>query len=337
VAVLWLDRGGRVLYANGEATRLLGRPSEELLARRLGELDVKLDAAGWETLWSETVAHGTLNARRTLRAADGRGVPVELSANHLAFRGREVVIAYFRDSTERIASEERLSEARRVADEANSAKSAFLAHMSHEVRTPLTSILGFAELLLEEGGTEEQRRGHAETIRRQGSHLLEVLNDVLDLSKIEAGRLDVERVRCSVPSIVDDVLDLMRVRAEAKRLALRAEFLPPFPSEVETDPTRLRQVLLNLVGNAVKFTERGEVRVVVHPYDPKLPPDPARIDVVDTGIGISPEQQARLFEPFVQAEPSTAARFGGTGLGLAISRRLARLLGGDLAVESAPG
>jgi signal transduction histidine kinase/CheY-like chemotaxis protein len=232
-----------------------------------------------------------------------------------------------------------LRHAKEQADLANRAKSEFLANMSHEIRTPMTSILGYAEILREIGDVDRApaaRLDAIDTIRRNGDHLLTIINDILDLSKLEAGRMTVERVPCSPVEIVTDVVELMRVRADDKGLALRCSFERRVPASIHTDPTRLRQILVNLVGNAIKFTESGSVEVTLrldHPQDgPRL-----AFAVADSGIGLDDGQLAMLFEPFTQGDASTTRRFGGTGLGLSISKRLAEQLGGDIAVDSTAG
>jgi signal transduction histidine kinase/ActR/RegA family two-component response regulator len=245
-----------------------------------------------------------------------------------------------------------LERARVAAQEAAFSKSAFLANMSHEIRTPMTAILGFADMLAEPGLTDEEQRGVVSSIRRNSEHLLKIINDILDISKIEAGGMTVEPLPCDVASVVEDVAGFLRPRAAACGLDLHVEMRDGAPREIRTDPTRLRQILTNLIGNAIKFTEHGGVHVLVEPVPegeplaPRRDPEPSdappaarriRIRVSDTGIGLSAEQIARLFRPFMQADASTTRRFGGTGLGLTISRRLARMLGGDLTVESAPG
>ncbi len=233
-----------------------------------------------------------------------------------------------------------LREAMERAEAANRAKSEFLANMSHEIRTPMTAILGYSENLLDPNLTEKERADAIQVIRRNGQHLLEIINDILDLSKIEAGRLEPEIIECSPGQLVADVYTLMRVRAEEKKLTWQAEFDGPIPEKIRSDPTRLRQILINLVGNAIKFTETGGVRLVAsfQPADEDTQrPARMRFDVIDTGIGLTAEQQARLFQPFSQADTSVTRKYGGTGLGLAISQRLARALGGDLTVRSTVG
>lgn len=218
---------------------------------------------------------------------------------------------------------------------ANSAKSEFLANMSHEIRTPMTAILGYADILLENLHDDESLTAVA-TIKRNGEHLLELINDILDLSRIESGKLAVEQLPCSPAQLISEVFSLMRVRAEGKKIGLEAVYEGPIPETIQTDPTRLRQILINLLGNAIKFTEVGRVRLVTRLVT--LPNVPARLQfsVVDTGIGMGREQLEALFQPFTQGDASTSRKYGGTGLGLAISKRLAQALGGDIAVESAP-
>ena len=228
-----------------------------------------------------------------------------------------------------------IQQQKEAADAANEAKSQFLANMSHEIRTPLTAILGFAENLIEPLDDVE-RRAAAETILRNGEHLLHVINDILDLSKIEAGKLDVELVPVEPMPLIADVMSVLRARADAKHLPLRISWLTPMPDRVLTDSTRLRQVLLNLLGNAIKFTADGYVELQVECVRDDAPSDNGelRLHVLDTGIGLTAEQLGKLFQPFTQADGSTTRRFGGTGLGLSISRRLARMLGGDVTVLS---
>lgn len=222
-------------------------------------------------------------------------------------------------------------------------RSEFLANMSHEIRTPMTAILGFTELLIDEGADRLPSDSPLLTIRRNGEYLLELLNDILDLSKIEAGRMEVEFVPTNPRQIVQDVIDLMDVRLRGRDVALRVEVHEPFPRSVECDPTRLKQILLNLVGNAVKFTERGSIAIRLALLEPthgrSLAPESSllQLEVVDTGIGMTADQISKLFRPFRQAELATARQFGGTGLGLSICKSFAEKLRGDIQVTSEPG
>ena len=225
-----------------------------------------------------------------------------------------------------------------TAQAASRSKSEFLANMSHEIRTPLTAILGYADILLGAIPREldEQRQAVA-TIKRNGGYLLAIINDILDLSKIEAGRLEVDRIACLPRKLLTELKSLMSAGAEAKGLTFTLEFDGAVPEAVLTDPVRLRQILINLIGNAIKFTDSGGIRVTARLRTYSSPEPMLEIEVADTGIGMNDFQLSRLFQPFAQADGSTTRQFGGTGLGLAISKRLAGMLGGNIAVRSSPG
>jgi signal transduction histidine kinase/ActR/RegA family two-component response regulator len=222
------------------------------------------------------------------------------------------------------------------AEAADRAKSEFLANMSHEIRTPMTAILGFTDVL-SQGVTDPEKVEAAEIVKRNGEHLLEIINDILDLSKIDAGQLDIERVPCSPWQIVADASSLMRVRAAAKGLDLTVKFEGLIPETILSNPIRLRQILINLIGNAIKFTEVGGVRLVTQLVRDEKGGPQLRFEVTDTGIGMSQESMSRLFKPFSQVNSSLAKAAEGTGLGLAISQRLARMLGGSITVASVLG
>jgi signal transduction histidine kinase len=234
----------------------------------------------------------------------------------------------------------RLDEAREAATQASQLKSQFLANMSHEMRTPLAAILGFTDLLLAEpaiSALPPERLQDLKAVKRNADHLRQLINDLLDLSKIEAGKMRVEQIPCSPREMAEEVAALARPLALGRDLAVEVNVSSAVPPQVVGDPTRLRQVLINLMGNAVKFTPAGLVRLDVRYLEPVPGAGTLTADVTDTGIGMTEAQVARLFEPFTQADASTTRRFGGTGLGLAVSRRLAELMGGTLSVESRHG
>ncbi len=222
-----------------------------------------------------------------------------------------------------------------ASESASRAKSEFLANMSHEIRTPMNAILGFNEILLEQL-TRPEDIAAARTIRNNGEHLLDLINNILDLSKIEAGRIEVEDIECSLPHFITEVGSLMNVRAAAKGLPLKIEIDEPIPTRIKTDETRLRQILVNLLGNAIKFTEAGEVRLVTRVIDVESPEPKMVFDIIDSGIGMTKKQISKLFKPFAHADTSTTRQYGGTGLGLAICKRLSELLGGSISVTSNP-
>jgi signal transduction histidine kinase/HPt (histidine-containing phosphotransfer) domain-containing protein len=219
-----------------------------------------------------------------------------------------------------------------AAEEATRAKSDFLANMSHEIRTPMNAILGMAELLARTTLTDQQRN-HVDIFRREGRRLLDLINDILDLAKIEAGRYVVERTSFSLHRMIEEIASLTRIQADARGLRFDVEIDPGFPETIESDPILFRRIILNLVNNAVKFTEQGGIKVGVHLEENRH----LRIIVEDTGIGIAPEVVATLFSPFRQADASITRRFGGTGLGLSLVRDFAELLGGNVRVESEVG
>jgi PAS domain S-box-containing protein len=269
------------------------------------------------------------------RRSDGSEFPAEIALHAMTLDGEPYIQAIMRDVSAQKAVEAALQEAHDAAVAATRLKSQFLANVSHEIRTPLNGIIGMTRLLL---GTalDAQQRDYAETVARSAESLLAIINDLLDFSKIEAGRLTVEKIPFHLDELLQDVIALQAPRAQAKGLVLHLDKRIAIPDWLLGDPLRVRQILLNLVDNAIKFTERGQVGIRVE--SARLPGGEGyRFTVTDTGIGIEQQAQTRIFEAFAQADGSTSRRYGGTGLGLAICRQLAELMGGGLSVESRPG
>jgi PAS domain S-box-containing protein len=341
--VMW-DRAGRITDWNDQAEAMFGWSREEAVGRNLFELLVPEDARSRLGRVAAASLRGEVARNVVNENLTRSGERITCQWNNAVLYDSDGSVAgalsLALDITESKRAEEELHQAKESAEAANRAKSEFLANMSHEIRTPMTAILGFADVLLEEGNldsTPPERIEVAQTIKNNGQYLLGIINDILDLSKIEAGKMAVERIACSPCRIVAELASLMRVRADAKGLSLHIAYAGTVPETVQTDPTRLRQVLVNVVANAIKFTKAGEVRLITSLEEENGRPL-LQFDVVDTGIGMSREQAARLFQPFTQADTSTTRNFGGTGLGLVISQRLAGLLGGDVVlVDARPG
>lgn len=265
-----------------------------------------------------------------LQGAVGRNVWVSLSLRASRKDGRRRFDGVLHDISESKAKEQ-AQLAQQQAEAATTAKSAFLANMSHEIRTPLTAIIGFAEDVRDENLSRQEFRESVDTIVRSSHHLLDIINDILDLSKIEAGKLQLEALSTELMDLVNDIQSVFGKRISAKGLEFKLDLQLPLPKTIVTDATRLKQVIHNLLGNALKFTERGSVTLRIA-YDADT--DQLHLAVIDTGIGMTPAQQGRIFEAFTQAEISTARAYGGTGLGLSIVRQLLNLMGGSVRVES---
>ena len=237
------------------------------------------------------------------------------------------------DVTRQRRAQEELREAKTAAENANAAKSAFLANMSHEIRTPLGAILGFTDLMRDANLSSSEREQFLDTIARNGRALTRIIDDILDLAKVESGRLDIETIEFSFYDLVQEVMDLFRERARAKGIYLVLSMKEGVPARVYSDPTRLRQIFINLIGNAVKFTHEGGVTVFIDAVPNEAGKLDFEVSIRDTGVGIEPEQRVKLFQPFSQADNTTTRKFGGTGLGLALSIRLAKALDGDIKIR----
>ena len=339
--VFELDRRCCYTFMTDRVEALLGRPVDDYIGRAPWEFVSVESADEVRRVLGRAVREGSRirDLEFEVERADGanawHAVHTVPMFDHLGrIRGLRGV---GHDITERRAAAAALEVAKESAEEASRSKSDFLANMSHELRTPMTAILGFADLLKDDQLNREERERHIATIGRNGEHLLRLVNDILDLSKIEAGRLELDARPCRVRELVEEVGRLLSVRAEGKGLDLEVSVADVVPACVVVDSVRLRQVLVNLVGNAIKFTECGGVRVTVTASPVDQATVDLRIAVEDSGIGINEAHLCTLFHPFKQADSSMTRRFGGTGLGLSISDRLVRLMGGTIAVESEAG
>ncbi len=320
------DADGRISYANDAFCRLAGFGAQALIGR-----DIALPLLEQGPV--AALPDGTRMHDQKIAAPDGpRWIAWRDVAIRDAASGVSETQSVGRDVTDRTEGEHTLAQARDQAEAANRAKGRFLAMVSHEIRTPLNGILGMSQLLLDTPLTPEQT-AYAKAVKTSGDTLLSLIEEILDFSKIEAGRLDLAAQPFALDVMVEEIVELLAPRAQAKGLEIAAS-IDERVGEVVGDLARLRQVLLNLAGNAVKFTEHGGVALIVAPG---AAPGEISFLVRDTGIGIAPEAQERIFEEFEQADGGTTRRFGGSGLGLAISRRIVERMGGSIAVESAPG
>jgi two-component system, sensor histidine kinase and response regulator len=342
-----VDEKGVIRLANAQCEKLFGHPRDELMGQFVEMLvppDVRPGHAALRESFRQAPIARAMGANRELRGLrkDGSQFPVEIGLSPLPARGSEGmhVAVSIRDVTERKDQERALKLAKAKAEEATQTKSMFLANMSHEIRTPMNAILNMTGLALE-ADLPPKPHQFINVAHSSAKNLLGVLNDILDFSKIEADKLDLENVPFNLRDVLEEVTDTFRSVVIQKHVELITHALPTVPDRLRGDALRFRQVLTNLISNAFKFTEKGEVLVKAETAEASEGTLPGeillRISVSDTGIGISSEEQARLFQSFTQADSSTTRKYGGTGLGLVISRRLARLMGGDLTVESTPG
>jgi PAS domain S-box-containing protein len=328
----------KVLDVNPFMARLLGYARQHFLGKELWEIGVFQDAEMSKKAMTTLQKLGRIRYEDLpLQHKNGSHIPVEFVSNVYREGRHNVIQCNIRDITERKRLARALTDATREAETANRSKSEFLANISHEIRTPMGAILGFADMLLHKSPEECAQVGCVQIIQRNSLHLLELINEILDLSKVEAGQMKVRRVSCDVPVLLSEIISLMCPRAAEKGLSFGVTFHGPIPHLIQSDPLRLRQILVNLVGNSVKFTQSGRIDLKVTDEGAGSPNIVLRIDVIDSGIGMSPELVRRLFVPFTQGDASITRKFGGTGLGLTISRQLAKLLSGDVTATSQPG
>jgi len=341
-SLLVLDGRGNIVLANAAFADLNGKPADDLLGVRADSLPwVQVDDDNPTYPWQQAFATAEPTRMDMVGYMDKEGESRKFIVNCSPVMGAKGkvggVLVSMDDVTLLEEKELLLRQSMEEAEAANEAKTAFLSNMSHEIRTPMTAILGFTEVLKRGTQTsEDDRIRHLNTISNSGTHLLELINDVLDLSKVESGAMEVESIPCKAAYISNEVVHVLKVKAREKGVELNIEVGTDLPAHIISDPSRLRQIVTNLIGNAIKFTEEGAVTVRLehdaNPEDPRM-----LIKVIDTGIGMSEKQLASIFEAFIQADASITRRFGGTGLGLSISRKLALAMHGDIIVTSVEG
>ncbi len=338
IGIHWVDyASGRFIHVNRFAAELLGYTQEELLQRTVSDIDPHFPESAYREITERIRQQGYLKFETEQLRRDGNTVPVEMTVYYHPAEGGTPprMISFMLDITERKRSEGELVEAKSAAEAANTAKSAFLANMSHEIRTPLNAILGLNHLM-QAGGVSPEQAERLKKMEVASRHLLSIINDILDLSKIEAGRLELETDNFHLSAVIDNVASIIRESVHSKGLSLEVD-PDGVPLWLRGDVTRLRQSLLNLASNAVKFTERGAIAIRAQLLESQGDALRVRFEVSDTGIGLTSEQAARLFQSFQQADSSTARKYGGTGLGLALTKRLVEMMGGEVGVDSTRG
>ncbi len=331
------DLNGTIVYANPASEMMYGYGPGELVGQHVSVLNSQRKISTADII-PALKKDGQWTGELAQKRKDGSQFIVQLSASMLDKDGGQIgMLGIVRDITDRKQAEDDLAKAKEAAEAANRAKSEFLANMSHEIRTPMAAITGFTELLLSRERPPEEQREYLTTIQRNAESLLAIISDILDLSKIEAEKLQLAHMDWPPRQVVEEVETLMQEQAKKKGLRLEVNYLEPLPSAIHTDPGRLRQILVNLVGNAIKFTEFGGVRITVRSVPRHGGRAQIQFEVADTGVGISAEAVKVLFEPFTQVDMSSSRHYGGTGLGLSISQRLAEMMGGQIELESEPG
>jgi len=342
-SIITITAQGIVESFNSAAERLFGYSACEVIGKNVNMLIPSPFRENHDDYLARFLNSGIRVRQEVVgQRSCGEQFPLHLTVSEVVFSSTDgdgssrLFTGIIRDLTEQKQAETDLFRAKETAEAANKTKTEFLANMSHEIRTPMTAILGFTDVLLD-NVQEPENIDAARTIKRNGEYLINLINDILDLSKIESGKLELEQIDCSPHAIINDVTSLMQVRAEAKNVPLEIEFEGALPETIRSDPTRLRQILINLLSNAIKFTETGSIQIVVRLLDGLSEKPQLQFDVIDTGIGIAQDKIEKLFLPFIQADSSTTRQYGGTGLGLAITKRLVEFLDGTISVTSTVG
>lgn len=334
--VFWISPDASIIDVNKSACNFLGYTKEELTSMKVHHFDPNYHAAMWPEFYNQLRKNGTLLFETIQVTKNGEIKPVEIISHYVLYDDKEFSVAFVRDISARKQTESELKKAKEEAERANQAKSEFLANMSHEIRTPLNGVIGFSDLLLKTDLNPAQQQ-YMDIVSQSARSLLSILNDILDFSKIEAGKLDLSIDKVDLHELCSHVTDLVKFQAHQKNLEMLLNISPYVPRYIWADEIRLQQVLVNLLANAVKFTEKGEVQLRAELIGISESESRFRFSVIDTGIGIEPQNQKRIFEAFLQADTSTTKRFGGTGLGLAISNQLLKLMQSRLQLKSEPG